>query len=168
MTGGAAAGGPCPRLRSLLPHAAAAAHREEGGDAKEWLLRHINSWVCRIHCHKVVKLSDAVQALPRQTTQFVHGVADSFLEVGARKAAPAPEGGDGKRFQRGAYFIGKVVWAKGYTELLELMTRHHGGSEGSGEGQRAQVAMDCYGTGEDLEAVCGGSGWDGGRRHPGS
>jgi hypothetical protein len=49
------------------------------------------------------------------------------------------------RFKRGAYFIGKVVWAKGYTELLDLMTRHsrsHGG-----------VDMDCYGTGEDLEAV---------------
>lgn len=51
------------------------------------------------------------------------------------------------RFARGAYFIGKVVWAKGYTELLDLMTKHcraHG-----------DVAMDCYGTGEDLEAVSG-------------
>lgn len=66
--------------------------REEGGDAKEFLLKHINSWVCRIHCHKVVKLSDAVQTLPKQTTEFVHGVAESFLEVGKKKAEPAPEG----------------------------------------------------------------------------
>ena len=67
--------------------------REEGGDAKEFLLKHINSWVCRVYCHKVVKLSDAVQPLPRQTTEFVHGVAESFLDVGQAKAEPAPEGG---------------------------------------------------------------------------
>lgn len=117
--------------------------REEGGDTKEFLLKHINNWVsrregtpwrhtasvtptvpgkqgtrapaphapclqsctpapalpapllqvCRIYCHKVVKLSDAVQPLPKQTTEFVHGVAESFLDVGQKKAQPAPEGG---------------------------------------------------------------------------
>ena len=66
---------------------------EEGGDTKEFLLKHINNWVCRVYCHKVVKLSDAVQPLPKQTTEFVHGVAESFLEVGQRKAQPAPDGG---------------------------------------------------------------------------
>ncbi len=49
--------------------------------------------VCRVYCHKVVKLSDAVQPLPKQTTEFVHGVAESFLDVGEKKAQPAPEGG---------------------------------------------------------------------------
>ena len=67
--------------------------REEGGDTKEFLLKHVNNWVTRIYCHKVVKLSDAVQPLPKQTTEFVHGVAESFLEVGQKKAEPAPEGG---------------------------------------------------------------------------
>lgn len=46
--------------------------------------RHVNSIICRIYCHKVVKLSDAVQALPRQETMFVHGVSPNFLEVGFR------------------------------------------------------------------------------------
>jgi hypothetical protein len=55
---------------------------------------------------QVVKLSDAVQDLPRQTTEFVHGVPHSFLEVGDKKAQPLEEGAP--RFSKGAYFIGKV------------------------------------------------------------
>lgn len=120
------------------------ARREEGGQTKEQLLKHINSWVTRIHCHKVVKLSDAVQPLPNESTEFVHGVADSFLKVGEAKAKPAASGG--KRFSNGAYFIGKAVWAKGYTELLTLLDKH---SSNAGK----PINVDCFGTGEDLEAV---------------
>lgn len=166
--------------------------REESGGIKEAILRHVNNWVCRAYCHKVVKLSDAVQPLPKQTTEFVHGVAESFLDVG-RKKAQAAEGDEarwarrgggcarwccardsallfltaarngleeaalqtppscrlllpGCRFSKGAYFIGKVVWAKGYTELLELLSKHHKSAE-------VPVHIDCYGTGEDLPAV---------------
>lgn len=55
---------------------------------------------------QVVKLSDAVQELPRSVTEFVHGVPDSFLKVGEAKAKK-PEPGQ-PRFSKGAYFIGKV------------------------------------------------------------
>ena len=121
------------------------ARREEGGATKEALLRHVNSWVTRIHCHKVVKLSDAVQDLPRQTTEFVHGVAESFLKVGEQKAQVPATGGP--RFSRGAYFLGKCVWAKGYTELLDLLTQQHENMPNT------PMAVDCYGAGEDLDAV---------------
>jgi len=57
-----------------------------------------------------------VQPLPRQTTQFVHGVPRSFLAVGEKKAEPAKEGDP--RFTRGAYFMGKVRPLR-YTVLLK-------------------------------------------------
>lgn len=54
----------------------------------------------------MIKLSDAVQPLARQTTQFVHGVPGQFLAVGEKKAQAPSDGSP--RFSRGAYFIGKV------------------------------------------------------------
>lgn len=93
---------------------------------------------------QVVKLSDAVQPLPRQTTQFIHGVPQQFLAVGEKKKEPAVEGQE--RFSRGAYFMGKAVWAKGYTELLSLMESHRSAG-------KAEYPIDCYGNGEDLAAV---------------
>jgi hypothetical protein len=44
------------------------------------------------------------------------------------------------------FCIGQVVWAKGYTELVELMGKH-AAREGS------QPHIDCYGNGEDLADV---------------
>jgi len=163
------------------------AAREEGGALKAAALRLLNGIVVRAHTHKVVKLSDAVQPLPRSVTEFVHGVPQAFLEVGRRRGravrrahglqgrkkarggatgddGDASEGGEEEEsvdesdggeelifgsdpllsppqlslpwqnpstppppppasdaFGHGAYFIGKALWAKGYTELLDLL-----------------------------------------------
>ncbi|KAK9827590.1 hypothetical protein WJX81_001802 [Elliptochloris bilobata] len=123
------------------------ARREVHGELKAAVLAAFNRLVCRLHCHKVVKLSDAVQRLPRQQTQFVHGVPESFLEVGRARAAP-PASADGRRFGKGAYFIGKAIWAKGYTELLALMD-----ADQTRAGDAGAVHVDCYGSGEDLEEM---------------
>ena len=61
---------------------------------------------------QVIKLSDAVQPLPRSVVMFVHGVSRSFLAVGDAAAEPPQPGGGNQRFSRGAYFIGKGVWGK--------------------------------------------------------
>lgn len=98
-----------------------------------------------VHVLQVVKLSDAVQPLPRQTTQFIHGVPQQFLAVGDKKSEAPAEGQE--RFSRGAYFMGKAVWAKGYTELLSLLESHRTAG-------KTEYAIDCFGNGEDLAAVC--------------
>ncbi|GIL64495.1 hypothetical protein Vafri_18391 [Volvox africanus] len=120
------------------------ARREEGGQVKETLLKHINAWMCRIYCHKVIKLSDAVQPLPRQETMFVHGVSPSFLKVGQSKAQMVASGE--RPWSKDVYFLGKVLWAKGYTELLDRLNEHT-----QRTGQRIHV--DVYGSGPDLKAV---------------
>ncbi|KAK9907493.1 hypothetical protein WJX75_004778 [Coccomyxa subellipsoidea] len=120
------------------------AQREEGGALKAKALAVVNQIVCRMHCHKIVKLSDAVQEMPRSVTQFVHGVPGSFLAVGEAKAKPPADGGP--RFTKGAYFIGKAIWAKGYTELLELM-------EIDSASREMHTHIDCYGYGDDLEEL---------------
>jgi len=151
------------------------ARREEGGAVKSALLKRVNQWVCRVHCDKVVKLSDAVQPLPRESTLWVHGVSPKFLDVGikikeaalqqqkrsgcaareARAGAEADEpassstgeeGDAGPSFKKGCYFIGKAIWGKGYTELLELLQSN---KVSNGRG----LEMDIFGSGDDLDAI---------------
>jgi hypothetical protein len=45
-----------------------------------------------------------------------------------------------------ARFGVQAIWAKGYTELLDLMDRHKKRGE-------EKLHIDCYGSGEDLDAV---------------
>lgn len=72
---------------------------------------------------------------------FVHGVSPTFLRVGEQKALAAA-GGE-KVWNKGAYFLGKVLWAKGYTELLERLNEH---AAVTGE----PINVDVYGNGPDL------------------
>jgi len=161
--------------------------REENGEVKEKVIRQLNNWMCRNHCHKVVKLSGAVQDLPKSMTEFVHGVSPHFLAIGDRMSSkpnrtadaptshnknnsknsnsashhlafgslslphPAVSAEPPSQFTKGVYFIGKVLWPKGYSELVELVNEYkqHGAQTGENDG----VQMDVYGGGEDLPAV---------------
>ena len=50
------------------------------------------------------------------------------------------------RFGEGAYFIGKVLWAKGHRLLIEYLAQQ--AAQGA-----ARTTVDVYGSGEDLEQV---------------
>lgn len=92
---------------------------------------------------QVLRLSAATQDLPRSVVCNVHGVNPKFLNIGEKTAADR-EGGQ-KVFNKGAYFLGKMVWAKGYRELIDLLCKHKQDLEG--------FKIDVYGNGEDSEAV---------------
>ena len=49
---------------------------------------------------QVIKLSDAVQKLPRQVTCNVHGVGSNFLAVGRQRRAATAEEYGGRRFSK--------------------------------------------------------------------
>ncbi|KAI0561876.1 Digalactosyldiacylglycerol synthase family GT4 [Gracilaria domingensis] len=108
------------------------------GPQRALFLNFLNKWVCRSYCHRVIKLSDAVQTLPHSVTSNVHGVRDKFISIGRAR--------DGSPFERGAYFLGKVLWAKGYRQLVDLMDEHYLRTE-------ERLPIDFFGAGPDLDAV---------------
>ncbi|KAJ4971913.1 hypothetical protein NE237_005012 [Protea cynaroides] len=116
--------------------------REKNG-VEAFFLKHINSWVIQIYCHKVIRLSAATQDLPRSIICNVHGVNPKFLEVGKKKQVQLKKGN--QAFTKGAYYIGKMVWNKGYRELLKLLSDHQKELKG--------LQVDLFGNGEDHNQV---------------
>ncbi|PKA47019.1 Digalactosyldiacylglycerol synthase 1, chloroplastic [Apostasia shenzhenica] len=117
--------------------------REKYGAIQAILVKHINNLVARAYCHKVLRLSAATQDLPRSVICNVHGVNPKFLKVGEKIAAETESGK--QAFSKGAYFLGKMVWAKGYKELIDLLAKHKNELEG--------FNLDVYGNGEDSQNV---------------
>lgn len=88
---------------------------------------------------QVLRLSAATQDLPRSVVCNVHGVNPKFLQVGEKKAAERESGQ--QAFSKGAYFLGKMVWAKGYKELIDLLAKH--------KDELGGFKLDVFGHGED-------------------
>ncbi|XWS59384.1 hypothetical protein CRYUN_Cryun08bG0117200 [Craigia yunnanensis] len=80
--------------------------REKHGALQAFLVKHINNWVTRAYCHKVLRLSAATQDLPKSVICNVHGVNPKFLKIG-EKVAEERELGQ-QAFSKGAYF--KARW----------------------------------------------------------
>ncbi|KAG5565719.1 hypothetical protein RHGRI_001588 [Rhododendron griersonianum] len=117
--------------------------REKNGRVQAFFLKYINSWVVNIYCHKVIRLSAATQDLPRSIICNVHGVNPRFIEIGKKKNEQQQNGS--KAFAKGAYYIGKMIWHKGYKELLKLLRDNQNDLTG--------LEVDLYGNGEDSAEV---------------
>ncbi|KAF9597818.1 hypothetical protein IFM89_021903 [Coptis chinensis] len=142
--------------------------REKNGRLQAFLLSYINSWVIHIYCHKcgkricpigsdgqtvdlaavavlqeVIRLSAATQDVTGSIICNVHGVNPKFLEIGKKKLEQQEKGN--QAFPKGAYYIGKMVWSKGYKELLQLLSDH--------QNDLTELQVDLYGSGEDSNEV---------------
>ncbi|KAG9137079.1 hypothetical protein Leryth_025919 [Lithospermum erythrorhizon] len=117
--------------------------KREKNAFQAYLVKFMNSWVVNIYCHKVIRLSAATQNLPRSLVCNVHGVNPKFHEIGIKKIEQQKKGE--LPFTKGAYYIGKMVWSKGYRELLKLLCDYQKELDG--------LEVDLYGSGEDSEQV---------------
>ncbi|KAF7050014.1 hypothetical protein CFC21_058436 [Triticum aestivum] len=117
--------------------------REKNGQVIACCLRYANTWVTRIYCHKIIRLSGATQDLPKSVVCNIHGVNPKFLEVGRLKLKQLQNGE--AAFTKGAYYIGKMVWSKGYRELLDLLSKY--------QSRLGDLEVDLYGSGEDSDEI---------------
>ena len=99
----------------------------------------------------VLPLYNLCQACHEHAVCKFHLTSTSILQlvcggVPVHGWRPAGHAMVGKRQTDTGLRMAQVLWAKGYTELVELMGRH-AAREGS------QPHIDCYGNGEDLADV---------------
>ncbi|KAL7552678.1 hypothetical protein ACHAWF_015906 [Thalassiosira exigua] len=106
----------------------------------------MSSAMIRAYCHKVIKLSGVLQsyAPEKESIENVHGVREDFIAEGERRALssitkrlPLDEGVEGQ-----VYYIGKILWAKGFEQMLELEEFYH-------DCTGLYFAIDVYGGGPE-------------------
>jgi hypothetical protein len=108
-------------------------------------LNSLSALVVRAYCHRVIRLSETLTSLDPalEVTSNVHGVRDEFLAEPSPDAAPTPED---TAALAPVYFIGKIIWAKGFDSVLELQEAYR-------ERVGSYFGMDVYGGGEDMKSV---------------
>lgn len=116
-------------------------------------MRLLCSWMCRAHCHRIIKLSGTLgQFAPeKELIENVHGIRGSFLEAGKEvsnriQASPEKDPIFGSEAEPSVYFIGKMLWSKGIGSLMDLL---HYAEEEAG----IKLQVDMYGGGPDREAA---------------
>jgi hypothetical protein len=106
----------------------------------------LSSVVVRAYCHRVIRLSATLPELDeaKEITSNVHGVRTEFLEP---PQPVTPGSGEKDDFvPNSIYFIGKLIWAKGFDKMLQVQ-------EGYREQTGEYFPLDIYGNGNDEEAI---------------
>ena len=115
----------------------------------------LSSIVVRAYCHRVIRLSAVLPSLAanKEVTSNVHGVRSEFLLPAGLSMTPESDDDGDKTDNRidtptsvSVYFIGKLVWAKGFDKLLQAQDLYR-----KSEGSYFPIAI--YGSGPDERAI---------------
>jgi len=126
----------------------------------------LSSIVVKAYCHKVIRLSAVLPSLvaEREVTCNVHGVRGEFLygvntneedkdDVAVKTIVEGDEEGEEEEVKEekeaphaAVYFIGKIMWAKGFDKLLDIQDKFR-----KKTGQ--YFPIDVYGAGPEEKAI---------------
>ncbi len=95
------------------------------------LFDHYNRWLTKRHCDDIILLGRALPHLPKSQYLNVSGIHPSFFE---KKFS-------GESYSKKIYFMGKLLWAKGFQELIDLLSMSD------------IREIDVYGAGMDQKAI---------------
>ena len=112
----------------------------------------LSAMVTRAYCHQVIKLSDTLPSFApgKECTCNVHGVRKEFLEGKPMDCstllanAAADESSDEK--PSAVYFIGKLVWAKGFDLMLDAQDVYK-------KKYKEYFPIDIYGSGPEETSI---------------
>ncbi len=76
-----------------------------------WLFDRYNRWLTRHHCDDIIRTSSVYPDFPNSQQFYVNGIHPSFLET------PLANLNSNK-----IYFMGKIIWEKGFHELIDLLS----------------------------------------------
>ena len=109
------------------------------GSISGGFLQTLSTFVVRAHCNKVINLSGTLPSVApyKEMVCNVHGIRSDFLE-----AEPSISHGD----QCQVYFIGKLLWEKGFDKLLDLQSLYK-------RDTGAYFDIHIYGSGPDQAEI---------------
>ena len=120
-------------------------------ETRALIMSSLNALVCKAYVDVNIRLSGALEAMPPNGGVIcnVHGVRSDFLTIGA-DAAALDDAARGDAFSGGAYFLGKCLWTKGYSNLFEQL----GADLEQGRMDLETLpAIDTYGSGRDQDSI---------------
>ena len=116
----------------------------------------LSAMVVRAYCHKVIRLSGVIPnyAKWKEVTSNVHGVRSDFLtgprssNAAGTKCKGEQKDNDTDKEDEGCapiYFIGKLLWAKGFDKMLKVQEKYRKAHPG-----KEYFRIDVYGGGPDV------------------